>query len=104
MIWHRLHAHHLDCRVFQNAESFRLLFNHPHNAATWNASQYECRLAQMRRSVLRQCATVFMAIAIVAALLGSSGIAGAESGIGWILFVVFLLLAIVSFFEKTAGS
>lgn len=40
-------------------------------------------------------AVTFLIIAIVAALLGFSGIAGAASSMAWVLFVVGLLLAIV---------
>ncbi|MFQ3230724.1 DUF1328 domain-containing protein [Reinekea sp.] len=40
-------------------------------------------------------AVTFLIIAIVAAFLGFSGIAGAASSMAWVLFVVGLLLAIV---------
>lgn len=40
-------------------------------------------------------AITFLVIAIIAALLGFSGIAGAATQIAWILFVVGLILAIV---------
>jgi uncharacterized membrane protein YtjA (UPF0391 family) len=40
-------------------------------------------------------AVTFLVIAIIAALLGFSGIAGAATQIAWILFVVGLILAIV---------
>ena len=41
-------------------------------------------------------AVVFFVIAVIAALLGFSGIAGAATNIAWILFVVVLSLGAVS--------
>jgi uncharacterized membrane protein YtjA (UPF0391 family) len=40
-------------------------------------------------------AVTFLVIALIAAVLGFSGIAGAAVNIAWILFVVGILLAIV---------
>ncbi len=40
-------------------------------------------------------AIVFLVVAIIAAVLGFSGIAGAATNIAWILFVVGLVLALV---------
>ncbi|MCB1924512.1 MAG: DUF1328 domain-containing protein [Gammaproteobacteria bacterium] len=40
-------------------------------------------------------AVIFFVVAIVAALLGFSGIAGTATNIAWILFVVGLILALV---------
>lgn len=42
-------------------------------------------------------AALFLIIALVAALLGFTGIAGMSMQIAWILFVVGLILAIVFF-------
>ena len=42
-------------------------------------------------------ALTFLVIAIVAGLLGFSGIAGAATNIAWILFVVGLIVAVVFF-------
>jgi uncharacterized membrane protein YtjA (UPF0391 family) len=42
-------------------------------------------------------AAVFLIIALVAAFLGFSGVAGLSMNIAWILFVVGLILAIVFF-------
>jgi uncharacterized membrane protein YtjA (UPF0391 family) len=42
-------------------------------------------------------AVTFLVIAIIAALLGFSGIAGTAVNIAWILFVVGLVLALVFF-------
>lgn len=42
-------------------------------------------------------AVTFFIIAIVAALLGFSGIAGAATNIAWILFVVGLIAAVIFF-------
>lgn len=42
-------------------------------------------------------AVTFFVIAIIAALLGFSGIAGTAVNIAWILFVVGLILALVFF-------
>lgn len=41
-------------------------------------------------------AVVFFVIAVIAALLGFSGIAGAATNIAWILLVVFLVLGAIS--------
>jgi uncharacterized membrane protein YtjA (UPF0391 family) len=40
-------------------------------------------------------AATFLVIAIIAAVLGFSGIAGIATNIAWVLFVVGLILAIV---------
>ena len=40
-------------------------------------------------------AAVFLVVALIAAVLGFSGIAGLSMNIAWILFVVGLILAIV---------
>jgi uncharacterized membrane protein YtjA (UPF0391 family) len=40
-------------------------------------------------------AVTFLVIALIAAVLGFSGIAGVATNIAWILFVVGLILAIV---------
>ncbi|MEZ5568641.1 MAG: DUF1328 domain-containing protein [Halioglobus sp.] len=42
-------------------------------------------------------AVTFLIIAIIAGLLGFSGIAGASANIAWILFVIGLVLALVFF-------
>jgi uncharacterized membrane protein YtjA (UPF0391 family) len=42
-------------------------------------------------------AIVFLVVALIAALLGFSGIAGASANIAWILFVIGLILAVVFF-------
>jgi uncharacterized membrane protein YtjA (UPF0391 family) len=42
-------------------------------------------------------AIIFLVVAIVAGLLGFSGVAGAATNIAWILFVVGLVLAVVFF-------
>lgn len=43
-------------------------------------------------------AVTFLVIALIAAVLGFSGIAGAAVNIAWILFVVGLILAVIFFF------
>jgi uncharacterized membrane protein YtjA (UPF0391 family) len=40
-------------------------------------------------------AATFLIVALIAALLGFSGIAGVATNIAWILFVIGLILAIV---------
>jgi uncharacterized membrane protein YtjA (UPF0391 family) len=42
-------------------------------------------------------AAVFLGVALVAALLGFTGIAGLSMNIAWILFVIGLILAVVLF-------
>lgn len=42
-------------------------------------------------------ALVFLVVAIVAMLLGATGVAGLSMNIAWILFVIGLILAIVMF-------
>ncbi|HLB13351.1 MAG TPA: DUF1328 domain-containing protein [Burkholderiales bacterium] len=42
-------------------------------------------------------AAVFLVVALVAALLGFTGIAGLSMNIAWILFVIGLILAVVLF-------
>jgi len=45
-----------------------------------------------------QLAIACLVIALIAALLGFGGIAGSFVGVAKILFVVFLILAVLSFF------
>lgn len=47
-------------------------------------------------------AVTFLIIAIVAALLGFSGIAGAATNIAWVFFVVGLIAALVFFIRGRA--
>ncbi len=42
-------------------------------------------------------AITFLVVALIAAVLGFSGIAGMAANIAWILFVVGLILAVVFF-------
>jgi uncharacterized membrane protein YtjA (UPF0391 family) len=42
-------------------------------------------------------ALTFLIVAIIAGLLGFSGIAGAATNIAWLLFVVGLVLAVIFF-------
>ena len=42
-------------------------------------------------------AAVFLVVALIAALLGFTGIAGISMNIAWILFVVGLILAVIFF-------
>lgn len=44
-----------------------------------------------------QAAIAFLVLALVAVLLGANGVAGLSMQIAWIIFVVFIILAIVSF-------
>jgi uncharacterized membrane protein YtjA (UPF0391 family) len=46
-------------------------------------------------------ALLFLVIALIAMLLGATNVAGMSMQIAWILFVVFLVLAVISF---AAGS
>jgi uncharacterized membrane protein YtjA (UPF0391 family) len=45
-------------------------------------------------------AVTFLIIAIIAAVLGFSGIAGAATNIAWIVFVAGLVLAALSFVKR----
>lgn len=45
-------------------------------------------------------AVTFLIVAIIAGLLGFSGIAGTATNIAWILFVVGLILAIIFYLKK----
>ena len=49
-------------------------------------------------------ALTFFVLAIIAAVLGFGGIASATAGIAKILFVVFIILFVASFFFKAAGK
>ncbi len=48
-------------------------------------------------------ALTFLIVAIVAAVLGFTGIAGAETQIAWILFVVGLIAAVIFFITGRRG-
>lgn len=50
---------------------------------------------QRKEIVMLSWAVTFLIVAIIAGLLGFSGIAGAATNIAWILFVVGLILAII---------
>jgi uncharacterized membrane protein YtjA (UPF0391 family) len=43
-------------------------------------------------------AAVFLVIALVAALLGFTGVAGLSMNMAWILFIIGLIVAVVFFF------
>ena len=45
-------------------------------------------------------AVTFLIVAIIAGALGFSGIAGTATNIAWIVFVVGLILALVSFLRR----
>jgi uncharacterized membrane protein YtjA (UPF0391 family) len=49
-------------------------------------------------------ALTFFILAIIAGVLGFTGIASATAGIAKLLFVVFLILFVASFFFKAAGK
>ncbi len=42
-------------------------------------------------------ALLFLVIALIAMVLGATNVAGLSMDIAWILFVVFLVLAVISF-------
>lgn len=44
-----------------------------------------------------QWALLFLVVAIIAGLLGFSGIAGTATNIAWLLFIVGLVLAVIFF-------
>lgn len=44
-----------------------------------------------------QWALIFLVVAVIAGVLGFSGVAGAATNIAWILFVVGLIVAAVFF-------
>jgi uncharacterized membrane protein YtjA (UPF0391 family) len=48
-------------------------------------------------------ALVFLVVAIIAAVLGFTGIAGAATNIAWILFVVGLVVALVFWLSGRRG-
>jgi uncharacterized membrane protein YtjA (UPF0391 family) len=50
-----------------------------------------------RSSVMIQLAVACLVIALIAALLGFGGIAGSFVGVAKLLFVIFLILAVLSF-------
>jgi uncharacterized membrane protein YtjA (UPF0391 family) len=53
-----------------------------------------------RRCNMLQWALIFLVVAIIAGLLGFSGIAGAATNIAWVLFLVGLVLAVIFFFFR----
>jgi uncharacterized membrane protein YtjA (UPF0391 family) len=58
---------------------------------------------EVRRITMLSWAITFLIIAIIAAVLGFGGIAGTATGIAKILFVVFLVMFIASFFFGRRG-
>ncbi|RMN30510.1 membrane protein [Pseudomonas coronafaciens pv. zizaniae] len=61
------------------------------------------KTASKRSITMLSWAITFLIIAIVAAVLGFGGIAGTATGIAKILFVVFLVMFVVSFFFGRRG-
>jgi uncharacterized membrane protein YtjA (UPF0391 family) len=55
------------------------------------------RFTQHQEAIVIYWAAVFLIIALVAAVLGFSGIAGTAVNIAWILFVVGLIVAVIFF-------
>ena len=47
-------------------------------------------------------ALVFLVVAIIAAVLGFGVISGAAATIAKVLFVVFLIMAVIAFFRRAA--
>ncbi len=70
-------------------------------ATGWLHSSHFYR--RKRRITMLSWAITFLIIAIVAAVLGFGGIAGTATGIAKILFVVFLVMFIASFFFGRRG-
>ena len=56
-----------------------------------------------RRTIMLQLAIACLVIALIAAVLGFGGIAGSFVGVAKILFVVFLVLALLSFMGGSFG-
>jgi uncharacterized membrane protein YtjA (UPF0391 family) len=52
---------------------------------------------EIRRRKMLSWAVVFLVVAIIAGVLGFSGVAGAATNIAWILFVVGLIVAAIFF-------
>lgn len=47
---------------------------------------------------------VFLVVALIAGVMGITGMAGADAGIAWVLFVVGLTLSVVFFVRGRASS
>jgi uncharacterized membrane protein YtjA (UPF0391 family) len=52
---------------------------------------------EIRRRKMLSWAVVFLVVAIIAGVLGFSGVAGAATNSAWILFVVGLIVAAIFF-------
>jgi uncharacterized membrane protein YtjA (UPF0391 family) len=50
-----------------------------------------------QEKIMLHLALVFLVVALIAGVLGLTGIAGVSANIAWILFVVGLILALVTF-------
>lgn len=59
---------------------------------------------KFKRNTMLSWALTFFVLAIIAGVLGFTGIASATAGIAKLLFVVFLVLFVASFFFKAAGK
>ena len=64
-------------------------------AGVGNGLQAPADRPQVGRDHMIAWAATFLVIALIAAVLGFTGIAGLATNIAWILFVVGLILAIV---------
>ncbi len=61
-----------------------------------DAGSVAARAAQRKKESMLHWAAVFFVIALIAAVFGFGGIAASAVGIAKILFLVFLVLAVVS--------
>jgi len=55
-----------------------------------------------RRLTMLGLAVLFFILAIIAAVLGASGVAGTLANLAWLFVVIFLILAVLSAVVRTA--
>lgn len=67
----------------------------PHRGMIKCKHQFERYLTERKEHIMLSWALFFFLIAILAAVFGFGGIAGAASGIAQLLFFAFLVLAVV---------
>ena len=90
-------------RLCLNREKFRELWL---RRREWHVANRAIIPCIMKEFTMLQLAIACLVIALIAAVLGFGGVAGSFVGVAKILFVVFLVLAVVSFFfgRRTHGG
>lgn len=84
-------------RVLAGWDDAEIKPREPMAVLTFSASCFSCHTFYSGERIMLRLAIVFLVIALIAAFLGFGGVAALSWGGAKILFVIFLILAVVSF-------